>query len=227
MKRQRSAKDQRHTESGWIMKRLAPVIPLLVLGVACNPADPLGLLNLSFRLENTEDFTVCGIVLDSLESLGPAQVAEVLAMWADGEVPVEMVLNVGVRNPNDGSPGTLLAVATIVDFPWKLYADASDSEGFDTTWVASGQLLDPFEVPGDTAVTILPLEVSFNAVAVLSVMDPLAFIDLALAVGGIDGDIRDDDHLGRLLLRTLPSVDTPFGEITYPDTLNVHLDWAD
>lgn len=209
------------------MGKTAVVSASMMLLVSCNPADPFSLLNLSFRLENTEEFTVCGVEMDSLSSLDPLQIAEVLAMWAEGEVPVSMTLNIGVLNPNNGVGSVLLTAATIVDMPWDLYTDASDSEDFDTVWVASGQLLDPFEVPGDSTVAILPLEISFDAVEVLSVMDPLAFIDMVLAVGGIDGDLRDDDHLGRLLMRAEPSVETPFGPIEYPEPLWIHLDWVD
>jgi len=62
---------------------------------------------------------------------------------------------------------------------------------------------------------------------VLSLLDPLDFISLAMAVGGIDGDIRDDDHLGRLLLEIEPSIDTPFGTFTYPEPVGVRLDWVE
>lgn len=207
------------------MKRIA--LFALALAAGCSPSDPLGLGRLSFRLETTDDFTVCGIVLDSLESLTPDQVLQVLDMWSDGEVPVDLVLNIGIRNPNTGLGDFLLAAATIVSMPWDFYADADDAPGFDTTWVASGVLLDPFEVPGDTTTTILPLAISFDAIQVLGLMDPLEFVELALAVGGIYGDLRDDDHLGRLLMRIEPVVETPFGPIDYPEPVWVRLDWTE
>lgn len=194
---------------------------------SCSITDPLGFADLSFRLENTEDFAVCGIVLDDLSELGASQILQVVSYWAEGEVPVDMTLNVGIRNPNDGSAGFLLAAATILSMPWDLYLDTDDGSGFDTTWVASGEWLDPFEVPGDSLTTILPLEIGFDAVQVLSILDPLDFISLALAVGGIDGDLRDDEHLGRLLLEIQPSIDTPFGTYSYPEPLGVRLDWAE
>lgn len=194
---------------------------------SCSITDPLGFANLSFRLESTEDFTVCGIELDNLSELDASQMIQVVSYWAEGEVPVDMILNVGIHNPNDGSAGFLLAAATIVSMPWDLYLDSGDGAGFDTTWVASGEWLDPFEVPGDSMTTILPLAIGFDAVQVLSAMDALDFIDLALAVGGIDGDLRDDEHLGRLLLEIQPSIDTPFGSFTYPDPLGVRLDWVE
>ncbi|HOZ17122.1 MAG TPA: hypothetical protein PLF04_02175 [Candidatus Fermentibacter daniensis] len=194
---------------------------------SCSITDPLGFAGLSFRLESTDDFAVCGIVLDDLSELNASQVLQIVNYWAAGEVPVEMTLNVGIHNPNDGSAGFLLAAATIVSMPWDLYLDTDAGAGFDTTWVASGEWLDPFEVPGDSTITILPLVIGFDAVQVLSVMDAVDFIDLALAVGGIDGDLRDDEHLGRLLLEIEPTIDTPFGSYTYPEPLGVRLDWVE
>ncbi len=209
------------------MKNMVPAAAVLLLTAACDLSDPLGLGRLSFTLGGTDDFTVCGIVLDSLDSLDPLQVLDVVEMWSQGEAPVDLVLDIGIRNPNTGAAGLVLTAATIVSMPWDLYMDATDDEGFDSTWVASGVLLDPFEVPGDSSTVYLPLDVSFDAFAVLSLLDPLDFIELMLAVGGIDGDLRDEDHLGRLLLRIEPSVDTPFGPIDYPDPVWVWLDWSD
>lgn len=206
--------------------KLLPAVLLLAVS-SCDITDPLGFANLSFRLENTEDFAICGIVLDNLSELSAPQILDVIAYWAEGEVPVDMTLNIGIRNPNDGSAGFLLAAATILSMPWDLYMDTDDGTGFDTTWVASGEWLDPFEVPGDSTTAILPLDISFDAIQVLSMLDPLDFISLALAVGGIYGDLRDDDHLGRLLLEIEPSIDTPFGTFTYPEPLGVRLDWAE
>lgn len=204
-----------------------PAAALALAACSCSITDPLGFANLSFRLESTDDFSVCGIELDELSELGAPQILQVVSSWAEGEVPVDMTLNVGIRNPNDGTSGFVLAAATILSMPWDLYVDSDESSGFDTTWVASGEWLDPFEVPGDSTTTILPLDISFDAVQVLSVLDPLDFISLALAVGGIDGDIRDDDHLGRLLLEIEPSIDTPFGTFTYPEPVGVRLDWVE
>lgn len=205
----------------------AALAVITAVSCSCSITDPLGFANLSFRLENTEDFAICGIELDNLSELDASQILQVVSYWAEGEVPVDMILNVGIHNPNDGSSGFLLAAATIVSMPWDLYMDSEDGSGFDTTWVASGEWLDPFEVPGDSTTTILPLDISFDAIQVLSFMDALDFIGLALAVGGIDGDLRDDEHLGRLLLEVQPSVDTPFGTFTYPDPLGVRLDWVE
>ncbi len=181
----------------------------------------------TFRLESTEDFTVCGILLDDLDQLTVGQAAQVAAAWAQGDVPVGFTLDIGVRNPNDGITGPLLDLVQVTDLPWDLYLDADEGSGFDTTWVASGEILDPVEVPGDSETVIVPIEVEFDGLTVLEELGPVAFIELMIAVGGVDGDIRDSEHLGRMVLETEPSIDTPFGTMEYPEPVWVGLDWDD
>jgi len=212
------------------MRKTAAVLfaAIIVLAVSgCSPGDLLTLLNCQFRVENTEDFILTGIRLDSLETLSVTQVAEVLAVWAGGSCPVEFTLNVGIFNPNDGDAGPDIIPATLTGFSWDLFLDGDSGDDFDTTWVASGALAQPLEVPGSGETVLLPLDIGFDAVALLGEMGALNFIDLALAVGGIDSNLRDDDHLGRVLVVAVPTVTTPFGDMTYSGALNIRLDWVD
>jgi hypothetical protein len=93
--------------------------------------------------------------------------------------------------------------------------------------VASGALNQSFEVPASGETVVLPLEISFDAFAMLEELGALAFIDLALAIGGIDSGIRDPEHLGRILVIAEPTLDTPVGPFTYPGSLFINLDWVD
>jgi len=206
------------------------VLPTLVaaalLGLACSVTDPLTLLGCEFRIENTEDFVVAGIQLDSLESLTPLQIAEVVAQWSQGNCPVDFTLNVGIFNTNNGSGSSTVIPVSLTSFIWDLYLDGDSGVPFDTTWVASGALNEPFEVPGSGETVILPLELSFDAFVLLEELGPLEFIDLALAIGGLDSGIRDPAHLGRILVIAEPTLSTPFGPFTYPGSLNINLDWV-
>ena len=203
------------------------VIAGTLLATACNPTDPLTLLGGQFRIESTEDFVLAGVQLDSLENLTPGQILEVISLWSQGSCPVDFELNVGIFNPNDGSGGTTVIPVSLSSFLWDLYLDGDSGEAFDTTWVASGALLEPFEVPGSGETVILPLDISFDAFVVLGELGPVAFIDLALAIGGVDSGMRDADHLGRVLVVAEPTLSTPFGPYTYPGNLYINLDWVD
>ena len=199
---------------------------VLLMTVSCSPTDPLTLLRCRFRIDNTEDFSVTGIQLDSLEELSASQLASVVAVWSSGSCPVEFTLNVGIFNPNDGATGPDIIPAHLTSLEWDLYLDSESGTGFDTTWVASGTMTDTLEVPETGETVILPLDIGFDAVALMGEIGVMNFIDLALAVGGIDSDLRDEDHLGRVLMVALPTVSTPFGDMSYPGTLNIGLDWV-
>ncbi|OPL19340.1 MAG: hypothetical protein AVO35_11380 [Candidatus Aegiribacteria sp. MLS_C] len=212
------------------MKKKAALTFLSILAVSvagCSIDDPLTLLRCRFRVENTEDFALAGILLDDLESLSASQVAELVSLWASGSLPVDFTLNIGIFNPNDGSTGPDIIPVSLTEFVWDLYLDTDPEDGFDTTWVASGTLAQPLEIPGSGETVLLPLDISFDAVALMSELGALQFIDLALAIGGIDSGLRDDDHLGRILVVGVPTISTPVGPMTYSGALNINLDWVD
>ncbi len=205
---------------------LPALVAAVLLGLACSVTDPITLLGCEFRIENTEEFVVAGIYLDSLESLTPLQIAEVVAAWSQGNCPVDFTLNVGIFNPNDGSGSSVIIPVSLTSFIWDLYLDGDSGVPFDTAWVASGALNEPFEVPASGETVILPLELSFDAFVLLEELGPLEFIDLALAIGGLDSGLRDPGHLGRILVIAEPTLSTPFGPYTYPGSLNINLDWV-
>lgn len=198
-----------------------------VLLMACSTTDPLTLLRCQFRIENTEDFFLTGIQLDSLENLSVAQIAEVVAVWSSGSCPVDFTLNIGIHNPNNGSTGPDIIPVTLTSLVWDLYLDGDSGISFDTTWVASGTMTEPLEVPGSQETVLLPLDISFDAFALMSEVGVLDFIDLALAIGGIDSDLRTGDHIGRMLVTAVPTISTPFGEMVYSGSLNISLDWIE
>ncbi len=218
--------EEKKTMSG-AMKFLAFAMALFMIISACSPTDPLTLLRCRFRVEDTSDFSVTGIRLDSLESLSPVQLAQVVSVWAGGSCPVDFTLDIGIYNPNDGITAPEIIPVTLTGFAWDLYLDSDSDSTFDTTWVASGALAQELEVPGSGETVILPLDISFDAVALLGEIGVTNFIDLALAIGGIDSGLRDDDHLGRILVVAEPTISTPFGQMQYPGSLNINLDWVD
>lgn len=206
---------------------LSGILVVSFMLTACSPTDPFTLLNCQFRLENTEDFFITGIQLDSLETLSVVQIAEVVAVWSTGSCPVDFTLNIGIFNPNNGSTGPDIIPVTLSSLVWDLYLDGESGVAFDTTWVASGTMTGPLEIPGANETVLLPLDISFDAFAFMSEIGVLNFIDLALAIGGIDSGLRDEDHLGRMLVTAVPTISTPFGDMTYSGALNVSLDWVD
>ena len=198
-----------------------------MLVCSCGLSDAYNLLRCSFRSEGTEEFVMAGIPLDSLESLSTGQLAEALAVWGSGSFPVDFTLNIGIRNPNESTSSGVPVPADLTRFDFDLYMDTSEEGTVDTSWVFSGSLEEPLTVPEGGETEVLPLQISLDAFALLEQLGPLTVIDLALAVGGIDSDIRDPQHLGRLWVQAVPEFETPLGSITYPGEVSINLDWTD
>jgi hypothetical protein len=199
----------------------------MLTACSCGLSDGYDLLRCSFRTEGTEDFVMAGIPLDSLGSLSAGQLAGALAVWQGGSFPVDFTLNVGIRNPNETTSSGVPIPAELTCFDFDLYMDTSEEGTTDTSWVFSGSLGEPLTVPEGGETEVLPLEISLDAFVLLEQLGPLRVIDLALAVGGIDSDIRDPQHLGRLWIQAVPEFETPLGPITYPGTVSINLDWTD
>ena len=92
--------------------------------------------------------------------------------------------------------------------------------------MATGVFTGEFGIPEDGRIVVLDLGVSFDAFDLLEILGPAGVIDLMLAVGGIDGDIRDSEHLGRLSLFAVPEVDSPLGSMVWEDGFSIGLDWT-
>ncbi len=105
--------------------------------------------------------------------------------------------------------------------------DAEEGPAEELIQVAQGLFTGQFGIGDDGLTAVLDLGIGFDAFQVLDILGPAGVIDLALAVGGIDGNIRDEEHLGRLSMFALPTIETPLGDMTWEEGFWVGLDWTD
>jgi hypothetical protein len=208
------------------MKPVPAVLSLVLLAAGCDATGPLSLFWARFRVEDTSEFTLCGIPLDDLGSLSAEQTAEVLFYWLQGECPVDFNLGVGMKNLNIGSQWVEGFPLTLVRLDYDVFLDPLDEPGGDSVQVATGVFTGEFGIPEDGRIVVLGLGVSFDAFDLLEILGPEGVIDLMLAVGGIDGDVRDSEHLGRLSLFAVPEVDSPLGSMVWEDGFSIGLDWT-
>ncbi len=208
------------------MKPVPAILSLVLLAAGCSPTGPLSLFWARFRVEETSEFTLCGIPLDDLESLSPEQTADVLFYWLQGECPVDFNLGIGMKNLNIASQWVEGFPLTLVRLDYDVFLDPGDQPRGDSVQVATGVFTGEFGIPEDGRIVVLDLGVSFDAFDLLEILGPAGVIDLMLAVGGIDGDIRDSEHLGRLSLFAVPEVDSPLGSMVWEDGFSIGLDWT-
>lgn len=204
---------------------IVPVLFLLVTG--CGITDILSFANANFRVENTTEFAICGIDISDLGSLSFTEGLTVWQYWERDECPIEFNLGLGIKNPNIGNSGLPKIAITLTSLDYDIYMDTIEGAGEDTVQVAEGLFTGSFGIGDDGEIAVLDLGIVFDGFQLFEILKIPGIIDLVFAIGGIDGDIRDEDHLGRLQMFMVPTIDTPLGDMTWEEGFWVGLDWVD
>ncbi len=199
----------------------------ILLLTGCGVTDVLSFVNAQFRIENTTEFKLCGIDISELGSLSVLDIATVASYWFQGECPMDFTMGLGIKNPNIGESGLPQISITLTSLDYDLFMDTIEGEEEDTVQVAEGLFTGEFGIGDDGTIAVLDLGIGFDGFDVFEIIGYSGIIDLALAVGGISGDLRDEDHLGRLQMFGIPTIETPLGDMTWEEGFWVGLDWTD
>ena len=168
------------------------------------------LKRLQFRLEGIVDSSLAGISLAGKSEVGDFSISDginLLAAFRSQRLPARFLLKVGARNPNDGSGGSTRTTSTLTRFDWRLLIDDRPT--------ISGGIDRPLEIPGTGQSTTIPLRVELDLYEFFGNRGYDDLLDLALALGGKNGDVS------RVALDARPSVSTPLGEIAYPEPITI------
>ena len=208
-------------------KILLFVLSLILLSTGCGLTDILTFANADFRIENTTEFEICGINISELGSLSVIDLLTVAGYVAQGEFPMDFNLGLGIKNPNIGSSGLPQIEITLTSLDYDVFMDTIEGPEEDTVQVAEGLFTGSFGIGDDGEIAVLGLNTSFDGFQILGIIEADGLIDLALAIGGIEGDLRDEDHLGRLQMFMVPTIETPLGDMTWEKGFWTGLDWTD
>ncbi len=165
---------------------------------------------MEFKLKNITNMRLAGIDVSKISDPTKLSIADGLALssaFAKGSLPATFTLNVDARNPNDGTAGTRTSALTLSKFDWRLLVDDVRTVG--------GDIERPIEVPGSAAATTIPLTVSLDFAQYFKDKGYNGIMNLALALGGASGSTS------RVKLDAQPTVNTPFGPLTYPGRLTI------
>jgi hypothetical protein len=168
------------------------------------------LKQLQFRLQGINDFSLSGIGISNKSQLRDFTIADgvkLLAAFRSQRLPVRFLLNVEARNPNDGTNGTTRTLSTLTRFDWRLLIDDQPT--------ISGGIDKALEIPGSGQSTVIPLRLELDLYEFFGQGGYDDLLNLALALGGKNGDIS------RVALDAQPSVSTPLGDITYPEHITI------
>lgn len=165
------------------------------------------LSRLKFKLDSVNGFQLAGIPLSGKTSLSVMDGARILSAFSRNEIPATFILNVAALNPNDGTGGTPKATSTLTSLQWTLIVD--------NTLTIKGDINDPITIPGTGQDVLVPLQMNLDLVKFFKDKGYESIVNIALAIGGANGSPS------RLTLRVKPTVQTPYGPLTYPNEIDV------
>jgi hypothetical protein len=191
--------------------RISIILFLLALIIGCGVYDTMvNISRLKFKLESVNDFKVAGIGINKkskLEDFNTMDVLKLTQRLANNELPVSFRLNVEAKNPN--SEGGMLSDPSIKikSFPWTLYIEDKET--------INGNIDSPLVVPGKGESRIIGLNVEFNFLKFIRDKNLEKVANIILNIGGAKGSPSS------LKLIAEPVLDTPAGEMKYPEPLTI------
>lgn len=201
--------------------RFKSVVPAVCLLAACaclQSCAELGtylqaltnLKRLQFRLDDISEFSLLGIPLSRKSALTDFSVSDGLKLvqgFSGKRLPAEFLVNIEVRNPNDGTGGSTKTVSTLTSLESRLLID-------DVPTIVAN-IDRAIEIPGTGQATVIPIRMSLDLYEFFAEKGYDGLINLALGLGGADRDAA------RLSLDAQPTVETPLGPITYPGRITI------
>jgi len=186
--------------------RSAPFLVLIALGAmtACATVRQLtALKQVTFAIEGVRAIHLAGVSLDNVRRPGDINALDAARIGAavlNHRIPLEFDIHVGGTNPAD-NPTT----ARLVRLQWTL-----DLNGHETV---SGTIDTAYTfAPGITTDVRVPIRLDLARFFQNSAQDAL---DLALGLAGLANKQTE------VVIRAVPTIDTPLGGITYPNPITI------
>lgn len=161
--------------------------------------------NLQFKIESVTNFQLLNIPISTKQSLtdfSPAEVLKISSIFSEKKLPVSFILNLAVKNPNNGFDGKNRIPVTLKQLRWKLFVD-----GIETI---SGTLNKEYPFAADNTLGVVPLEISLDLVQFFENRGYNGLLNLVLTLGGA----KSDPSI--IVLEAEPLLSTPFGTFRAP-----------
>lgn len=165
---------------------------------------------LKFKLGVVSNVRLADIPLsgkNKLSDFPPFDALKLTSAITKGSLPISFVLNIDVKNPNDGTGGYASTNASIVSLPYRLFVDEKE--------ILTGDISSPVTIPGTGEATVIPLSINFDVVKNLQEHGFESVLNLALNIAGTG------NGSSRLSVVTKPTVSTVLGNISYPGELEI------
>ncbi len=170
----------------------------------------VNLSRLKFKIGIVNNVRLADISLDGkrkMTDFSPFDGIKLTSAITKGSLPISFILNIDVKNPNDGTGGYAATNASLVSLPYRLYVD--DKE------ILTGNISSPVTIPGTGEATVIPLAINFDLIKNIKDHGFESLVNLALNIAGTG------NGNSRLTIYTKPTVNTVLGDITYPGELKI------
>lgn len=174
-------------------------LPLWLSSCATLQKSVVDLSSVKFSLDHVSEVRVAGINLmniESLDELNMFQVARATLGASRERLPLDLTIHLKTENPAINQVS-----ATLTKMDWTLILDGRET--------ISGILTKSVKLPAGSAQNI-PLKLSLNMYEFFNEKNMMDLLELGLAFVGEDGRIPQG-----VALKLRPTIDTPFGPITY------------
>ncbi|MES0371792.1 MAG: hypothetical protein ABUK11_05885 [Mariprofundaceae bacterium] len=176
---------------------------LLLLSSCATLQQGIDLTSVKFSLDRVSSVRVAGIDLMNIRSvneLNMFQMARAALALSREQLPLDMTVHLKTENPMINQ-----VAATLVRMDWTLMLDGRET--------ISGTLNEKIMLPAGE-VQDIPLSLRLNMYEYFEEKSAVDMLDLALAFAGAGGSVPEG-----VALKIRPTIDTPFGPITYGKAL--------
>ncbi|MEX2527343.1 MAG: LEA type 2 family protein [Gemmatimonadota bacterium] len=160
------------------------------------------LRQVEFSLDRVSGVALAGVEISrirSFEELSLTDVARLTTALARQEAPLSMVIHVAARNPEGNRQ------ARVTGLEWQLFLQDRET--------VSGGLPESIAIPTGSTGDI-PLEIRLDLLDFFQ-GNARDLVNLALALGGQEAPATT------LRLQAIPTVETPFGPLRYPEPITI------
>ena len=190
----------------YIFKYTAIIILFLSLASCSQVSDItkslMNLKNLDYRLTGIESVRLAGIDFKkgmSLKDLSIMQVAQLTNSVSKKSLPIDFILNLEAKNPNEDKGKKFSTTATIESFDFDVFLD--NNKAF------TGGLANPVKIESNGGIKIIPLKISFDLTEIYETKQYDKFVNIAMNLAGFD------IQKTKIAVEANPVVSTPLGKL--------------
>ncbi len=185
------------------------VLFIIFISISCRQIRELqSFAKCDFRLSTVENTTLAGVNVQqvrNIRDLNFAQAAKITQSYASGSLPLNLIVNLQVKNPN-------ASTAAMNSVDWIMLID--DKE------IVDGTLNERIQIDPNGGVSTLPIKISADLRKILNSMPADQAVNMGLGLTG------NGDKPTRITLKVKPSIMVGQTIVKYPGFIKVNQEFG-